>query len=156
LKSGRLDLIASRRTMLSAMMEKSHNRKKSKTADPRELDIEISFLEGLVRRDPGYVDALQLLGDGYTRQGRFEEGLGVDRKLSEIDPRNPLSFYNLACSLSLTGKLDEAGRALESALDLGYRDFKWMTRDPDLKALRKHPHYARLREKIGRMKIDVK
>ena len=137
------------------MTEKISSRKKNKVTDPRELDVEISFLEGLVRRDPAYVDALQLLGDDYTQRGRFEEGLRVDQKLSEIDPRNPLSFYNLACSLSLTGKLDEAAQALESALDLGYRDFKWMSRDPDLKALRKHPHYVRLRDKIRRMKIEL-
>lgn len=132
-------------------MTEKINRKKTKSPDPRELDVEISFLEGLIRRDPAYVDALQLLGDDYTQRGRFEEGLRVDQKLSELEPKNPLSFYNLACSLSLTGKLDEAGQALETALDLGFRDFKWMARDPDLKALRKHAHYARLREKIRRM-----
>jgi len=137
------------------MALKGNNRKKTNVSDPRELDVEISFLEGLLRRDPAYVDALQLLGDDYTRRGRFEEGLHVDRKLSELDPKNPLSFYNLACSLSLTGKLDDAAAALESALDLGYRDFRFMSRDPDLKALRKHAHYARLRERIRRMKIDV-
>lgn len=126
--------------------------KKSKEPNPRELDVEISFLEGLVRRDPAYLDALQLLGDDYTQRGRFQEGLQVDQKLAELDPKNPLSYYNLACSLSLTGKLDDAARALESALDLGYRDFKWMSRDPDLKALRKHEQYARLREKIRRLK----
>ena len=31
--------------------------------ETRELDVKISFLEGLVRRDPEYVDALQMLGD---------------------------------------------------------------------------------------------
>jgi tetratricopeptide (TPR) repeat protein len=128
------------------------SRKKSKEPNPRELDVEISFLEGLVRRDPAYVDALQLLGDDYTQRGRFQDGLQVDQKLTELDPRNPLSYYNLACSLSLTGKIDEAARALDSALDLGYRDFKWMSRDPDLKALRKHEQYVRLREKIRRLK----
>lgn len=137
------------------MAENTNNRKKSKAPSPRELDVEITFLEGLVRRDPGYVDALQLLGDDYTQRGRFEEGLQVDQKLTELEPGNPFSFYNLACSLALTGNLDESARALESALDLGYRDFKWMARDPDLKALRKHAHYARLREKIRRIKVAV-
>ena len=133
------------------MTEKSSSRKKTKAKDPRELDVEISFLEGLVRRDPAYVEALQILGDDYTQRGRVEEGLRVDQKLSQLEPQNPLVFYNLACSLSLAGKLDEAAQAVESALDLGYRDFKWMARDPDLKALRKHPHYTRLREKMRRI-----
>jgi len=137
------------------MTEKSNSRKKTKAKDPRELDVEISFLEGLVRRDPAYVEALQILGDDYTQRGRIEEGLRVDQKLSQLEPQNPLVFYNLACSLSLAGKLDEAAQAVESALDLGYRDFKWLARDPDLKALRKHPHYARLREKMRRMNIDM-
>ena len=137
------------------MTEKSNSRKKTKAKDPRELDVEISFLEGLVRRDPAYVEALQILGDDYTQRGRIEEGLRVDQQLSQLEPQNPLVFYNLACSLSLAGKLDEAAQAVESALDLGYRDFKWLARDPDLKALRKHPHYARLREKMRRMNIDV-
>ena len=136
------------------MTEKSSSRKKTKAKDPRELDVEISFLEGLVRRDPAYVEALQILGDDYTQRGRIEEGLRVDQQLSQLEPQNPLVFYNLACSLSLAGKLDEAAQAVESALDLGYRDFKWLARDPDLKALRKHPHYARLREKMRRMNID--
>jgi tetratricopeptide (TPR) repeat protein len=133
-------------------MTVKNSRKKTKGPNPRELDVEISFLEGLVRRDPGYLDALQLLGDDYTQRGRFNEGLQVDQKLTELDPKNPLSYYNLACSLSLTGKIDDAARALDSALDLGYRDFKWMSRDPDLKALRQHEHYARLREKIRLLK----
>lgn len=137
------------------MTEKSNSRKKPKAKDPRELDVEISFLEGLVRRDPAYVEALQILGDDYTKRGRVEEGLRVDQKLSQLEPQNPLVFYNLACSFSLAGKLDEAAQAVESAIDLGYRDFKWLARDPDLKALRKHPHYARLREKIRRMNSDV-
>ena len=136
------------------MTEKS-SRKKSKSPNPRELDVEISFLEGLIKRDPTYVDALQLLGDDYTKRGRIEEGLQVDQRLSQLEPQNPTVFYNLACSLSLAGKLDEAAQAVESAIDLGYRDFKWLTRDPDLKALRKHPHDERLREKMRRMKIDV-
>ena len=136
------------------MPEKS-SRKKSKSPDPRELDVEISFLEGLVRRDPNYVEALQILGDDYTQRGRINEGLQVDQKLSELEPQNPTVFYNLACSLSLAGKLDEAAQAIESAIDLGYRDFKWLARDPDLKALRKHPHFERLREKMRRMQIDV-
>ncbi|MEY4386076.1 MAG: hypothetical protein RLY20_1359 [Verrucomicrobiota bacterium] len=136
------------------MTEKS-SRKKSKSPDPRELDVEISFLEGLIKRDPTYVDALQLLGDDYTKRGRIEEGLRVDQQLSQLEPQNPTVFYNLACSLSLAGKLDEAAQAVESAIDLGYRDFKWLARDPDLKALRKHPHYERLREKMRRLKIDI-
>ena len=109
--------------------------------ETRELDIKIEFIEGVVRRDPAYVEALQLLGDHYTQRGRFDEGLKVDEQLSRLEPTNPLVFYNLACSYSLNSELDRAANALQHALILGYRDFKWLARDPDLRPLRKHPLY---------------
>lgn len=112
------------------------------------IDTEISFLEGLVRRDPGYVEALQLLGDDYTRQGRFADGLKVDRQLTELQPTDALAHYNLACSYSLTGQFELAASALNRALDLGYRDLRWLRRDPDLRDLRAHPLYRKIRTRF--------
>jgi tetratricopeptide (TPR) repeat protein len=123
--------------------------------ETRDLEVGISFLEGLVRRDPQYVDALQILGDHYTRRGDYAHGLKVDQQLSRLQPRNPLVFYNLACSHSLNGKLDEAAAALVKALRLGYRDFKWLARDPDLRQLRQHPLYRRIESKIRKMKVQI-
>lgn len=123
--------------------------------ETRELDIKICFLEGLVGRDPAYIEALQLLGDHYTERGSFESSLKVDQQLSRLQPRNPLVFYNLACSYSLNGNYNLAAASLESALTLGYRDFKWLARDPDLRSLRKHPLFRPIRDKIRKMKIKV-
>jgi tetratricopeptide (TPR) repeat protein len=137
------------------MPVKSSARKKSSRASQRDLDTRIEFMEGLVRRDPDYADALQLLGDHYTRRGRFAEGLKVDERLARLEPQSALVFYNLACSYSLTGQFDRAVFALEKSLQLGYRDFKWLAKDPDLKKLRQQPVYRDLRDKIRRMKIKV-
>ena len=71
---------------------------KLSSREQRDLDIEIQFLEGVVRRDRRYVEALQLLGDDYTRRGRFKDGLQVDRRLARLCPEDPLVHYNLACS----------------------------------------------------------
>ena len=125
-------------------------------ASQRDLDTKIEFLEGLIHRDPGYVDALQLLGDHYTQRGRYTEGLRVDERLARLEPRNSLVFYNLACSYSLTDQFDRAVRALERALQLGYRDFHFLAKDPDLRKLRQHPVYRRIKAKIRRMKITVR
>jgi tetratricopeptide (TPR) repeat protein len=138
------------------MPVKSSTRKKAGRASRRDLNIQIEFLEGLLRRDPDYVDALQLLGDHYTQGGRFAEGLRVDERLARLDPHSPLVFYNLACSCSLTDQFDRAALALEQALRLGYRDFKWLARDPDLRKLRQHPVYRQIEAKIRRMKIAVR
>ena len=121
-------------------------------ADRRDLEIRIGFFEGIVRRDPGYVDALQLLGDHYTQRGRYTEGLDVDERLARLEPENPLVFYNLACSCSLTDQFDRAAAALKRAFELGYRDFNWLARDPDLRKLRLHPRYQELAELIRQHK----
>ncbi len=137
------------------MPEKSSARKKLTRRESRELDVKIEFMEGVVRRDPEYVEALQLLGDHYTQRGKFDHSLRVDERLSRLEPRNPLVFYNLACSYSLIGEVDDAMSALEKALALGYRDFKWLAKDPDLRTLRKHPLYRTIEDKIRKMKVKV-
>jgi len=134
------------------MPAKSSHQKKLTHAEQRDLDTKIRFIEGLVRRDPDYVDALQLLGDHYTQRGRFTEGLHVDERLARLEPGNPLVFYNLACSYSLTDEFDRAVFALHQAIELGYRDFKWLAKDPDLKKLRVHPLFQELKEKIRQLK----
>jgi tetratricopeptide (TPR) repeat protein len=121
----------------------------------RELDVKISFLEGLIRRDERYVEALQILGDHYTQRGRLVDGLKVDQRLSQLQPHSPIVFYNLACSHSLTGELDQAASALEKALALGYRDFTWLAKDPDLRELRQHPLYHTIESTIQKMKVKI-
>jgi len=134
------------------MAAKNIAKKKASPVDQLELDTKIQFMEGLVRRDPDYVDALQLLGDHYTQRGRFTEGLHVDERLARLEPNNPTVFYNLACSYSLTMEFDRAIAALDRAIELGYRDFKWLIKDPDLKRLRAQPAYEEIKEKIRRYK----
>jgi tetratricopeptide (TPR) repeat protein len=130
-----------------------NSRKRMTRQEMRDLDLEISFLEGIIRRIPSYVEALQLLGDDYTRRGRFCEGLVVDERLSRLRPDDSLVHYNLACSYSLTGQVEMAIEALESAINLGYRDFKWLSQDPDLKNLRDHAEYKRIRDKVRAIQV---
>lgn len=138
------------------MPQKSNARnKKTSRKEARDLDVKISFLEGVVGRDPRYIEALQILGDHYTQRGKFGHSLKVDKRLSKLEPRNPLVFYNLACSYSLNRELDMAAEALERALLLGYRDFKWLAKDPDLRPLRKHPIYRSIQDKIRKIKIRI-
>jgi tetratricopeptide (TPR) repeat protein len=137
------------------MPVKSIARKRISRATRRDLDTKIQFIEGIVRRDPNYVDALQLLGDHYTQRGYFNEGLKVDERLARLAPGSPLVFYNLACSYSLTDQFERAALALEKALDLGYRDFAWLARDPDLKKFRREPAYEEIKAKIRRMTIEI-
>jgi tetratricopeptide (TPR) repeat protein len=123
-------------------------RKKLTRQELRDLELEILFLEGIIRREPAYIEALQVLGDDYTRRGRYAEGLRIDERLSRLRPDDSVVHYNLACSYSLTQKIELATEALDTAINLGYRDFKAMDTDPDLKNLRQHASYKKIRAKL--------
>jgi tetratricopeptide (TPR) repeat protein len=138
------------------MPKKSSVRKKLTRQEQRDLDVEIGFIEGVVRRDSKYVEALQILGDDYTRRGRYGDGLKIDERLAELRPADSLVLYNLACSYSLTHHVDAALSALDRALSMGYRDFKWLAEDPDLRNVRRHPNYQRIRAKLRTMQIKVR
>jgi len=138
------------------MPKKVSARKKLTLREQRDLDIEIGFMEGVIKKAPQYVDALQVLGDAYTRRGKFVDGLKIDEQLSQLRPNDPTVFYNLACSYSLTKRYEDGISALAQAIDCGYKDFKWLLRDPDLASLRQHPLFKGIQEKIKRVKIRVR
>jgi tetratricopeptide (TPR) repeat protein len=123
-------------------------RKKLTRQELKDLDLEILFLEGIVRRDPAYVEALQILGDDYTRRGHYSEGLKIDLRLTVLRPDDSIVHYNLACSYSLTDQIELAFEALHAAISLGYRDFKAMDNDPDLHNVRQNAEYKRIRAKM--------
>ena len=110
--------------------------------------FDISFFEAVLRRDPDYVEVIELLGGLYTKQGRIAEGLRMDRKLVKLQPRNATAHYNLACSLALSKRKADALRSLHEAVQLGYKDFDWMQQDPDLEDLKNHPEFVALLEQL--------
>jgi len=107
-----------------------------------DLNFQMSFYEELLVRRPGYVDALIALGEIYTRKGLYEKGLDVDRRLACLRPENPIVHYNLACSLSLLGYVVSSLEAIKRAVKLGYDDFQYMSRDPDLRNLRRDERFG--------------
>jgi len=137
------------------MPKKSVATRKLSAREQRNLEIEIGFMEGIVRRDPSYVEALQILGDGLTRYGRFQEGLEVDERLAILRPNDPMVVYNLACSYALTKKYAQAAESIDLAIDLGYRDFKWLSQDPDLRGLRRTAHFKRIRARVKALKAEA-
>jgi hypothetical protein len=68
----------------------------------------------------------------------------------ELGPREPEILYDQACLRALQGDTDAAIQRLSQALDVGYRDWEHLERDPDLISLRKAPAYAELLRAHGR------
>ena len=114
-----------------------------KEIDAREL-VELDFLEAVAARLPNDDGVLKALGDLYTRVGRYEKGLDVDRRLARICPKDPQVWYNLGCSLALLNKRDAALQSLKKAVRLGYNDHEWMSRDADLRSLREDQGFKSL------------
>lgn len=100
----------------------------------------------------GNLEVLRVLGDDYTRAGRWQEGLEVDLELVRLRPEDPEVHYNLACSHSLLGQLKEAARVLSRAIELGYRHFGHLKTDMDLTNLRKSPEFAPVASLIEKIK----
>ncbi len=106
-----------------------------------DLDFEIRFFEGILKHSPKFFETLSALGELYTRAGRFEEGLEIDKQLVFLRPDDPYTLYNLACSYSLLCKVELAREAMQLAIEGGYHDFEFLRKDPDLARLLVDPGF---------------
>src|SRR4051812_28868253 len=109
-----------------------------------QLDFEVEFLGRILERDPLYADALRVHGNNLSAKGLYTKALLVDRRLVRLQPDRAIPWYNLACSYAVLGMVDPAFAALQRALELGYRYFRHLRHDPDLKSLRRDPRFPRL------------
>ena len=127
--------------------------------ESEDLDFEISFYEGLIKKKPDFVEALQALGDAYTKKGQYEKGLAIDEYLSQLQPDNPYVFYNLACSYSLLHQTDKAFRSIKRAIRYGYRNFDFLKEDKDLANLRNDirflRYFSRVEKKLSEGPLSV-
>jgi hypothetical protein len=62
-------------------------------------------------------------------------------RLTQAAPDRPHGYYNLACALCRLRRLDEAVTALNQAIDVGWRDLRYLSMDSDLAAMRTSDGY---------------
>lgn len=115
-----------------------------RTAEQSQLDFEIEFFGGILERFPDYVDVLRIQGNNLTLKGRYADGLQIDKRLVQLRPNDPLVHYNLACSYALLNRKELAIKTLRRAVELGYRDFRYLREDRDLDAIRHDPRFRQL------------
>jgi tetratricopeptide (TPR) repeat protein len=118
--------------------------KTARAPEQSQLDFELAFFDGVVQRSPDYVDVLRILGNLLTLKGRFDEGLRIDQRLVRLRPDDALAHYNLACTYALMNRADLSLRTLRRAVELGYRDFRYMREDHDLDSIRHDPRFRQL------------
>jgi tetratricopeptide (TPR) repeat protein len=103
--------------------------------------FEISFYEKVLKHSPGFIEALVALAELYTKEGLYDKGLELDRRLVVLRPEDPVIQYNLACSLSLKGDIPAAFDAMKRAVANGYEDFTHLEKDEDLLNLLSDPGF---------------
>ena len=112
--------------------------------DQNQVDFELEFFSGVLARHADYIDVLRVMGHLLTLKNRFGEGLQIDKRLVQLRPNDALAHYNLACSLALLKRAEQSLKTLRRAVELGYRDFRYMREDHDLDAIRHDPRFRQL------------
>jgi tetratricopeptide (TPR) repeat protein len=112
--------------------------------EPTQFDFELAFYSGILKHHPDYVDVLRVVGSLLALKGMTSEGLKIDRRLTRLRPSDPLAHYNLACTYARLNQANQSVKALRRAVELGYRDFRYIAEDADLDPIRTDPRYRKL------------
>jgi tetratricopeptide (TPR) repeat protein len=116
----------------------------ARLAAQSQIDFELDFFAALLERRPDFVEVLKAHAKNLALAKRHQEGLQIDWRITRLRPTDSLARYNLACSLALTRRYDEALAELRKAVELGYRDFPFMMKDRDLDPIRRDPRFRAL------------
>lgn len=98
---------------------------------------------------PDDARALYMGTNGLVALGEVERGLEWARRARDIAPEEPMLPYNLGCIYSLAGEIEEAIDCLERAVAHGLTQKGWYEHDSNLDALRPHPRFKALLNKLG-------
>src|SRR4051794_34837216 len=113
----------------------------ARLAERPQIDFELEFYESLLARVPDFPEVLRAQASNLTAKGLIKEGLKVDQRLVQLRPKDPTVHYNLACRYAQLRQADLALGTLRRAVELGYRDFRYMIQDRDLDSIRKDPRF---------------
>ncbi|MCA8911677.1 MAG: hypothetical protein KDB82_08220 [Planctomycetes bacterium] len=121
--------------------------KQSDSRDELALNFELGMYELGRELYPRSRRVMDGLVSTYAAAGRHNEALEMAAELVKADASNARYHYNYACSLCCVGQCEEALVALEKAIELGFDDFDFLTRDPDLEPLRDCPQFREYQKK---------
>lgn len=97
-----------------------------------------------IELDPALARAYYNRGAIHARRNELAAARADFQKAAALKDDYMNAHYNLACILSLEGRLDDALASLEKALARGYQKFDKIPADPDLKGLKEQAAFAKL------------
>ncbi|HEX9759999.1 MAG TPA: hypothetical protein VGA40_03725, partial [Candidatus Acidoferrales bacterium] len=101
-------------------------------------------LEQQLELVPEDARARVLLAVGYAYLGRQQEAIPQLEKAVSLRPNDGNTLYNAACAYGIMEMKAEALDMLIRARKVGYANFDWVKRDPDLKCLHGNPEFQKL------------
>lgn len=116
---------------------------------------EVGMLEIALRDRADDFELLVRLGELYARANRYEDALAINLRLIEIAPLDPIAHYNLACSQSRTGRLEDALKSLVRAVRHGYSEIDHLMQDPDMEDVRSHPVFPEILRMVERQSSRI-
>ncbi len=105
---------------------------------------QMAALERQLELAPDDVRARILLASRYADMKREEEAVRQTEMAVALRPGDSNILYNAACTFGLLGRKREALDMLKRACDVGFRDFVWAARDPDLACVHEDPEFLAL------------
>jgi serine/threonine protein kinase/Flp pilus assembly protein TadD len=120
----------------------------------REDEVEASMRSGLavaekhLELNPDDARALYLGAGALVRLGDRVRGLDWTRRAHAIDSEDPGVLYNVACSYSNMGQVDDAIACLEKAVQNGFGHREWFENDSDLDPLRGDERFQALMKRL--------
>lgn len=120
-----------------------------KEKNKQDLIFRKNFYEKILKEKSDYYEVLVNLSSIYSGLKFYKKTLEIDRRLAKISPSDPVVFYNLASDYSVLGDVEKSAMWLKKAIKLGYKDFKYMEKDPDLENLRKTELYRKILKMAG-------
>jgi tetratricopeptide (TPR) repeat protein len=113
----------------------------------KKLLEEEKFYENLIKINPDFLEVLFQLSRIYIKLKDYKKALKIDKKIANLMPFDPISYYNLACDYSLLGNIENSLKNLKIAIILGFKNKDYIKKDPDLKNLRRSKKFKKI-EKI--------
>ncbi|MCM8805078.1 MAG: hypothetical protein NC833_07505 [Candidatus Omnitrophica bacterium] len=108
---------------------------------------EKTFYEKLLKINPNFLEVLFQMSSIYIYLKDYKNALKIDKKIAKLLPFDPISYYNLACDYSMLGDIEKSLKNLKIAINLGFKNIKYIKKDPDLKNIRKGKKFKEI-EKI--------
>jgi tetratricopeptide (TPR) repeat protein len=115
----------------------------------RELvERHVHVLERQVDNVPEDVRARIVLAGRYAQTGRNKAASQQLETAVAMRPNDSSTLYNAACTYGVLGMKAESLTMLRRAVESGYSDAEWISRDMDLASLREEPEFKRIIESV--------